>query len=321
MSNRFLELLDAKPVLLADGAMGTNLFVAGLQTGSSPEPWNVDHPDRVIGIHEGFVNAGSDIILTNSFGGNRNRLKLDVGADRVGELNEAAARIARRVTDAADRPVAVAGSMGPTGELFEPLGELTPDSALAAFTEQAAALAAGGADVLWVETMSAVEEFEAAVGGAATTGLPVVATMSFDTKRRTMMGIKPDDYTRMCQKMADGPVAWGANCGVGAGELLETVLGLTSVAGPGDVIVAKGNCGIPVFVGDRLTYSGTPEVMAQYARLAVDAGVRIVGGCCGTTHEHMRAMALALKDYTPGKRPELADIEAVFGEVWPKPAA
>ena len=170
-------MLASRPVLLADGGMGTGLFSLGLSTGDSPELWNVLQPDRVATVHRGFVEAGSDIILTNSFGGTRQRLKLHQAQDRVAELNGAAARLARGVADAAGRPVLVAGSMGPTGELVVPLGAMTMDEATAAFAEQAQALAAGGADLLWIETMSSAEEVEAAVAGAATTDLPVVVTL------------------------------------------------------------------------------------------------------------------------------------------------
>ena len=185
-------MLAARPVLLADGGMGTGLFALGLSTGDSPELWNLLHPERVAAVHRGFVEAGSDIILTNSFGGTRQRLKLHQAQDRVAELNTAAAGLAREVADAVGRPVLVAGSIGPTGELVVPLGTMTRDEATAAFAEQAQALATGGADLLWIETMSSAEEVEAAVAGAATADLPVVVTLSFDTNGRTMMGITPE---------------------------------------------------------------------------------------------------------------------------------
>src|SRR4051812_33710013 len=148
-------MLRVGRVLLADGATGTNYFRMGLDAGEAPELWNVDHPERVQELHRAFVDAGADIILTNTFGGNRHRLKLHRAEDRVFELNVRAAELAREVADAASRPVVVAGSVGPTGELFAPLGALTAVEAVEAFTEQIAALAAGGADVAWIETMSA----------------------------------------------------------------------------------------------------------------------------------------------------------------------
>jgi 5-methyltetrahydrofolate--homocysteine methyltransferase len=143
---------------LADGATGSNLFDVGLMSGDAPELWNTEHPDRIANLHKSFVDAGADIILTNTFGGTVYRLKLHQAQGRMAELNQTAARIAREVADASGREVAVAGSMGPTGEIMEPIGTLTFDQAKAAFAEQALALAAGGVDVLWIETMSSREE-------------------------------------------------------------------------------------------------------------------------------------------------------------------
>lgn len=308
-------LLAGRPVLLADGGMGTGLFAQGLTTGDSPELWNVEHPERVAAVHRGFVEAGSDIILTNSFGGNRHRLKLHGAQGRVRELNRAAAEVARGVADAAPGAVLVAGSMGPTGELIAPLGPLSRDEAAAAFAEQARALAEGGVDLLWIETMSAAEEVEAAVQGAAAAGLPIVTTLSFDTNGRTMMGITAEAAVALFHRMEPRPVAFGANCGTGPGQLLATVLGLKAAAAPGDVIVAKGNCGIPEYRDGHVHYSGTPEIMAAYARLARDAGARIVGGCCGTTAVHLAAMRRALDEGEAGPVPDLAAITALLGPV------
>ncbi len=191
MTNSLAALLAEKPVLLADGAMGTSLFAAGLATGEAPELWNLEQPERVRAVHQGFIEAGSDLVLTNSFGANRCRLKLHAAEGRVGELNRAAAGLARAAADASPRPVVVAGSIGPTGEILQPIGALSRADGEAAFAEQALALAEGGCDLLWIETLSAAEELEAAVAGAATTGLPIVATMTFDTHGRTMMGLTP----------------------------------------------------------------------------------------------------------------------------------
>jgi 5-methyltetrahydrofolate--homocysteine methyltransferase len=309
------SLLSARPVLLADGGMGTGLFGLGLATGDSPEFWNVLHPDRVAAVHQGFVAAGSDIILTNSFGGTRHRLKLHQAQDRVAELNMAAARVARGVADAADRDVLVAGSIGPTGELIIPLGAMSMDEATAAFAEQARALAEGGVDVLWIETMSSAEEVEAAVAGAAEAGLPVVVTLSFDTNGRTMMGLTPEAAVELFRRLPLGPVAFGANCGTGPGQLLAAVLGLDDAAGGEAVLVAKGNCGIPEYRDGEICYSGTPEVMAEYARLARDSGARIIGGCCGTTSAHVAAMRAALDGSDRGPRPSIAEISAALGPV------
>ena len=311
---KFLDLLAARPWLLADGATGTNLFAMGLQSGDAPELWNTEHPDRVRALHRRFIEAGADIVLTNSFGGNAHRLKLHNGQDRVRELNMAAARLARTEADAVARPVIVAGSMGPTGEIFEPVGTLSHEAGVAAFAEQAAALAEGGADVLWIETISSEEEFRAALEGARRTDLPVVTTMSFDTNGRTMMGITPSGFAALAASVPGAPDAIGANCGTGAAELVATVLGLTE-ARPDAVVVAKGNCGIPSWVDGHIHYSGTPELMADYACLARDAGARIVGGCCGTSFEHLAAMRRALETRAPGPRPDIATVEARLGTV------
>ena len=309
------SLLASRAVLLADGGMGTGLFALGLSTGDSPELWNVRHPERIAAVHRGFVEAGADIILTNSFGGSRHRLKLHQAQERVAELNLAAARVARGVADDAGRPVLVAGSIGPTGELIVPLGPLTIDEAAAAFAEQAQALAAGGADVLWIETMSAAEEVEAAVQGAMTTDLPVVVTLSFDTNGRTMMGITPQAAVALFRRLPRSPMAFGANCGTGPGQLLATVLGLAEAAGPEAILVAKGNCGIPEYKDGHICYSGTPAIMAAYARLARDCGARIVGGCCGTSAVHVAAMRRALDEGERGVTPDIPTIAAALGPV------
>ena len=311
---RFAEILAERGVLLGDGGMGTGLFQQGLTTGDSPELWNVERPDAVRAVHRGFVEAGSDIILTNSFGGSRARLKLHSAQGRVAELNRAAAKVAREAADEADRPVLVGGSIGPTGELMVPLGALTADEAVGIFTEQAQALAEGGVDVLWIETMSAPEEVEAAVKGAATAGLPIVSTMSFDTNGRTMMGLTPEAAVTFFAGLPTRPVAYGANCGIGPAQLLATLLGFRNAASPDDIIVAKGNCGIPEYRDGHIHYSGTPDVMATYAHLARNAGARIVGGCCGTQPVHLRAMRAAL-DEAAGPVPDLEMVAATLGPI------
>jgi 5-methyltetrahydrofolate--homocysteine methyltransferase len=294
MTDPLTGLLASEAVVVADGAMGTSLFACGLETGASPELWNLERPERVQEVHQSFVDAGADLILTNSFGGNRHRLALHGAQARVGELNRAAARLARTVADSVDRPVLVAGSIGPTGEIFAPIGALAPEAGAAAFAEQAEALAAGGCDLLWIETISALEELAAAVAGAARTGLPVVATMTFDTHGRTMMGVSTEAAMRRRQELAVRPVAFGANCGIGPAQLVDSVLGLAGAAAPDDVILAKGNCGVPHYRDGQIHYDGTPEIMAAYVCLARDAGARVIGGCCGTTAAHVRAMAEAL---------------------------
>jgi 5-methyltetrahydrofolate--homocysteine methyltransferase len=316
MSDILHERLETRPWLLADGAMGTNLFAMGLQTGEPPELWNVDHPDRIAATYRGFVEAGADIILTNSFGGNRYRLKLHGNEHRVAELNRAAARIAREVVAATRPEVIVAGSMGPTGEIYAPLGPLEPAAAREAYREQAAALVEGGADVLWVETISSREEMEAAVEGASTTGKPVVCTLSFDTNGRTMMGLAPSDVAAFAATLAHPPVACGSNCGVGPAETVLTVLNMARAAQRPELLVAKGNCGIPQWAGGHICYDGTPELMAAYARRALAAGARIIGGCCGTTPGHLRAMRAALESCDPQAAcPPLEELVAELGQV------
>jgi 5-methyltetrahydrofolate--homocysteine methyltransferase len=312
------DLLDRKKALLADGATGTNYFQIGLASGDPPEMWNVDHPDRVAGLHQAFVDAGSDIILTNTFGGNRHRLKLHQLESRVGELNKRAAEIAREVAAKAGRPVIVAGSVGPTGELFEPLGKLTHDDAVEAFREQIEGLRAGGADVAWIETMSAPEEMQAAMQAAKAADMPFTCTASFDTAGRTMMGLEPGALGGVA--IGSKPIAMGANCGVGASDLLVSVLAMTA-ADPNAVVIAKANCGIPQVKGDEVVYSGTPALMADYVHLALDAGARIIGGCCGTSPGHVAAMRKAMDSHTPGERPDRASIESRIGPLASPPRA
>jgi len=316
MSDLITELLSKRDVLVADGAMGTNLFLLGLANGAPGELWNVEHPDRVRSVYQGFVDAGSDIILTNTFGANRFRFALHKLEGRVRELNRAAASLAREVADKAGRPVVVAGSMGPTGDVMVPLGPRTSAEAEEAFHEQAAALKEGGAHVAWIETMFAENELEAAVRGAQRAGLPIVATMTFDTGGRTMMGIRPSDAIKLSKGLPARPVAFGANCGIGPSQMLDSILGLSQGAETGDVIVAKSNCGLPVMGDDmKVRYDGTPEVMASYARLARDAGARIIGGCCGTTAIHVRAMVEALASSPKGEVPTYETIERVLGPI------
>ncbi|MGZ6930486.1 MAG: betaine--homocysteine S-methyltransferase [Acidimicrobiia bacterium] len=319
MRSGLTELLNAKGVLLADGATGTNYFAMGLGSGDAPELWNVDHPDRVQALHQQFVDAGADIILTNTFGCNRHRLALHDAEERVGELARRAAVLAREVADAADRPVVVAGSVGPTGSLFAPLGELTTADAEDTFREEIEALVSGGVDVAWIETMSAPEEVRAAATAAIDVGVPYVATCSFDTAGRTMMGLLPGDLTRVFAELPVAPVATGANCGVGASDILVSLLAMTERDSE-TAFVSKGNCGIPEFRGAEIHYSGTPELMARYVGLAVAAGARIVGGCCGTSPEHLAAMRVALdaalEDRAldgPGPRPTLETVVDMIG--------
>lgn len=318
------QLLAERGVLLADGATGTNLFEMGLTSGDAPELWNVEKPDNIRRLHQGFVDAGADIILTNTFGCNARRLMLHKAQDRVFELNKAGAEIAGEVARKAGRPVVVAGSVGPTGDLFAPLGELTYEQAVEVFVQQMEGLKAGGADVAWIETMSAREEMLAAAEAARRVGLPYVITASFDTAGRTMMGLTPaglavdlvgsDDIPE-----GSRPLAIGGNCGVGASDTLVAVMAMADAC-PGAVVVCKANAGIPVVHGEHVHYSGSPELMADYAKLAIDAGARIIGGCCGNSTEHVAAMRKAIDGHRKGARPTLEQIVEACGELVSPPA-
>ena len=310
MRTSLSALLATGRVLLADGATGTNYFAAGLEAGEPPEFWTEQQPQKVAALHQQFVDAGADIILTNTFGCNPHRLKLHKAQDRTYELAKGAAEIARGVADAAPRPVVVAGSVGPTGELFEPMGALNHDDAVASFTEEIRGLKDGGADVAWIETMSSMEEVHAAVAAAIAVGMPYVATCSFDTAGRTMMGVMPAGLAAALADESEAPLACGANCGVGASDILVTLLEMDGSPFP---LVSKGNCGVPQFVGTEIVYSGTPELMARYAALAIDTGARIVGGCCGTTPEHLAAMRVAIDGANSGERPTVETIVAQVG--------
>src|SRR6056297_2701055 len=223
MTHKIDTLLATQGWILADGATGTNLFNMGLEAGDAPEFWNVDHPDRIEKLYQSAVDAGSDLFLTNSFGGNASRLKLHDAAKRARELSRVSAELGRNVADKSSREIIVAGSVGPTGEIMAPMGSLTHEIAVEMFHEQADGLKEGGADVLWVETISAPEEFKAAAEAFALVDMPWCGTMSFDTAGRTMMGFTSADLAALVEKLPNPPLAFGANCGVGASDLLRTV--------------------------------------------------------------------------------------------------
>ena len=314
MPDRLTPLLAERPWLLADGATGSNLFERGLQSGDAPELWNSDHPQRVAELERAFIDAGADIILTNTFGGTRHRLKLHkaesrvAGVEREGGAHRAQRNRSRRTGGAGRRK---RGAY--RGDSASRWGRSASTAARDAFAEQATALERGGADILWIETMSSVEETEAAIAGARATGLPVVATLSFDTNGRTMMGITPFDLAALHRR--NHLAACGSNCGVGPSELVASIVNLASASDPSAILVAKANCGIPQFVNGAIQFNGTPELMAQYACLALDAGARIIGGCCGTTPDHLRVMRRALEAHVRGPVPDLATIEAKLGAI------
>ena len=302
------EVLQAKGYVVADGAMGTQLFAVGLSAGDPPEAWNMHHADEVRAIHRAYLQAGADLVITNSFGGTSFRLALHNLQDRVVELNAAAARVARIEVDTemerTGRQLLVAGSMGPTGELLEPMGNMSAADCEAAFAEQAEGLVAGGADVLWIETMSDLDEVEAAVRGARSAcDLPVAATMSFDTAGRTMMGVTGSELAERLGGL--GLTAMGANCGNNIADTESAVVAMVKAGTPTPVI-SKPNAGVPVWSGDALVYDGTPEVMAAHAHRARAAGVAVIGSCCGSTPAHTAKIAAVLRGDEPPPDIELA---------------
>jgi len=287
---RWREMLASEPTVLADGAMGTMLFSAGLQFGDPPEVWNLTQPEIVRRIHRGYLEAGSRIIMTNTFGGNRLRLSLHGLERRVAELNQTAAVLLRAEVASAGGRALVAGDIGPSGAILAPTGTLDYEEAVDVFAEQAAALVAGGVDLIWIETMSDLAEIRAAIEGVrrASADIALVTTMTFDTRGRTMMGVTPE---RAVMALAEwGADAIGGNCGNGPDELVRVVTRMRAVA-PTATLVAKSNAGMPELVDMRAVYRSAPSEMAIQARSMRDAGAAIVGGCCGTTPEHLLAMA------------------------------
>jgi 5-methyltetrahydrofolate--homocysteine methyltransferase len=286
------ERLADAPFVLFDGAMGTMLQQLGLDDGGSGELWNVARPADVASVHEAYLRAGAKVITTNTFGGTRPRLAMHGLAERVEELNRAGAQVAR----AAAEPFGalVAGGLGPTGELLEPLGTLTAEQATGLFAEQLRGLVAGGIDLVLIETMSDLAEVEAAVRAAklVAPGVPVVATLSFDTHLRTMMGVTPS--AAVLALGALGVAAVGANCGRGPGEM-ETVIAQMNQARPdGLLLIAQSNAGLPQLVGDRFEYDAPPAAMGEHARRLRAVGADLIGACCGSTPEHVQAMHRAL---------------------------
>ncbi|HRL10472.1 MAG TPA: homocysteine S-methyltransferase family protein [Aggregatilineales bacterium] len=290
---RFDELLSTHPTIIADGGMGTMLIGMGLPLGSATELWNVEQPDKVRSVHRAYIQSGAQIILTNSFGGSLHRLEANGIADRCAELNENAARLARLEADSADHAVVVGGSLGPLGAFFEPIGTLTADMAIEMFAPQISALVAGGVDVLWIETMSDLQEVRAAAAACQRVApqIPLVATMTFDKNGRTMFGVTPEQAGREITEM--GAAAFGANCGNGTAEV-EAVISKMHAAQPDSVLIAKANVGLPRMVEGRTVYDSPPEMMGSYARSVREKGARIIGLCCGSTPAHIAAVRAAL---------------------------
>jgi 5-methyltetrahydrofolate--homocysteine methyltransferase len=293
INESILTRLQSGSVIVADGAMGTMLQAAGLPTGMAPEAWLLENPDPVRGVHSAYVEAGSNMILTCTFGGTRTRLTRPGLADRVAEVNRRAVEIAR---EAAADEAYVAGDIGPLGEFLAPMGKLTYEQAVEIFAEQATALAEAGVDVLYVETMSDLNEARAAVEGAqqAISGradIPILITLSFDRHGRTNMGVSPEQAAEAL--LAMGVDAIGANCGATL-EMTEGAVAKMHEFAPEAILVAKPNAGKPHMVGREEVYDATPEDMADYARKFVALGARVVGGCCGSTPAHIQAIAQAM---------------------------
>ncbi|MHB1414998.1 MAG: homocysteine S-methyltransferase family protein [Chloroflexota bacterium] len=292
MSMSLRERLAAGKVLICDGAMGTMLQALGLEVAGAPEQLNLREPDRVASVHRAYVEAGADIIITNTFGGNRIKLGRAGLADIAPAANKAAVEIARR---AVGGRAFVAGDIGPTGELLEPFGTLSEEEAVDAFAAQAAALAEAGVDLFMIETMSDLSEAKAAVAGVRrVSDLPLFCTMTFDTGGRTMMGVSPSQAAETLSGLqVDG---FGANCGQGPDEMEKVVAEMLRTR-PAAVVVAQPNAGVPSLEGDKVVYSADAETMARYAKRYAELGVRVVGSCCGSTPEHTAAIARALASF------------------------
>jgi 5-methyltetrahydrofolate--homocysteine methyltransferase len=296
MPNSFSDRLQAGDVLVADGATGTNLQAVGLPPGASPEEWVFDQPDRIRGLQRSFVEAGSDLILTCTFGGTRIRLKESRYADRAAELNRRAVELAR---EAANDRTLIGGSLGPLGSLLKPFGPIEYAEAVAAYAEQAQALSESGVDVLVIETHFALEEAQAAVEGARQVSqLPLVVSFSYDRGVRTMMGVKPAQAAEKFKSL--GVTAIGANCGTtleNMEKIVREYAATLAAAQSGPFIWAKPNAGLPSVEAatGRSVYSVTPEQMGEFARRYVEIGARVVGGCCGSTPAHVRAIAQVVK--------------------------
>ena len=293
--NKFLERLNAGEILVADGATGSNLQKMGLKPGRPPEDLIIDNPDLLYQLEKSFVDAGSDIILTCTFGGTRMRMKDSKYQDRTPEVNIRAAELARKAASTPEG-VLVAGSMGPVGALIKPYGPLEAEDVKATFAEQAKALTEGGVDLLLIETMFSFEETTAAFEGAkSASDLPIVVSFSYDRGTRSMMGVKPKDVIKRYCEM--GATLVGANCGTTL-ENMEAVVKEYGITVPNFPLWVKPNAGVPHMdiETEQGVYDMGPEAMATYAKKYVELGGRVVGGCCGNTPEHIAAIVQAVKN-------------------------
>lgn len=289
------ELLTRK-ILLADGAMGTQLMRAGLPADKPGEWWNIAEPLLVAEIHGAYARAGSDLVLTNTFGGSPLKLAKAGLGERMREINLAAVKLARKAVGAG---VLVAGDIGPTGEMLEPLGPAKPDQARENYAQQARTLAEGGVDLLFLETFFDLREALLALEGAVATGLPVIASLTFDWKNGKVATIAGDEAGACARALwAGGASAVGANCTLTIDGMVQTVRALRS-GGEGP-LVCQPNAGQPEVQDGRLIYRETPEHFAAVVPNLLDEGVRIIGGCCGTTPAFIGAARQAVDRYATG---------------------
>ena len=296
MDGAALRTLLREGPLLADGGMGTSLIEAGAPVGDCFELLNVDDPERVARIHRGFVDAGADMVLTNTFGGNRFRLEAHGFVGRVAELDRAAVDLARDVGARF-----VAGSMGPLGVRLVPYGRVRLEDAFAAYREQAKALADAGVDLLMIETQTDLREMEQAIAAAhdVAPGIAVAVSATFTKDDRTLLGSTP---AQVAERLAElGADTIGANCGEGPAQVLRVIRAMRAAVA-GLPLVARPNAGGPTQVGGRFVYPATPGYLAEHTAAFLDEGAAIVGGCCGTGPAHTRAMAAALRDRAPHPR-------------------
>ena len=289
----FLKKLKNE-VLVCDGAMGTMLQENGLSPGESPEMWNITHKKVVQSIHREYLDAGCNILITNTFGGNLFKLRKMGLEDNVHEANIAGAHLAK---DVAGDKAYVLGDIGPTGEFMEPLGELKYEDFYNVFKEQVLALRSGGVDGIIIETMSALEEIRAAVLAVKeNTDLPVVAAMTFqitDSGFRTMMGV---DVRKVTISLKDiGCDVIGSNCGCGIREMVRVIKEIRRCSGTGSYLIAEPNAGMPRLVDGKTVFDESPKDMAAFVPELLKEGVKIIGGCCGTTPAHIREIVRAVK--------------------------
>ncbi len=291
VTNRLLTLLADRPALF-DGGYGWLLQERGLPIGDCAESWNLTNPDAVATLHADYAAAGARILTTNTFGATEPRLAAHGLSGRAEEINRAGAAVARGVGDRYG--ALVAGDIGPTGELLDPLGTLTFEEATALFAEQVRGLAAGGADLILIETMSDLGEARAAVAAAREVApdLPVIVTLSFDTNLRTMMGVAP--AAAVAALAAEGVDAVGANCGRGPDDMRTIAAQLVAARPEGLLLVAQSNAGLPALDGDKFVYTVGPEAMGDHAIELRDLGIDVIGACCGSSPDHLLAMSTAL---------------------------